>query len=118
MENTARKEEEKMLGEEKKILVEEKKILGEEKKILGMERNYFIAAVVVLIAIIAMTAFLGFKGGSPTTLASFDNQPVPSGLINELRIPDSVSGAVGMGQVINIPNRTLSAARWNESGKP
>ncbi len=84
-----------------------------------MKRTYLYAAVVIVI--IAALALLVLGTGGPKTslskLVSYDNAPVPAGLLAQLSVPNNVSNRVGIG-VASDNVKVLNKGTIELGGKP
>ena len=86
-----------------------------------IRRSYLYAIVVLIIILVVIGLAIAAQnnGGGKTALTSYDNKPVPNGLLNMLMIPDNISNSIGPGTatssgIIQINNKSLLMA----DGKP
>lgn len=86
-----------------------------------MKKIYLYSLVLLIIVILAAVLIysVGSVGGTTSLaqLVSYDNKPVPSGLLSQLNVPNSVSSAIGIG-VANKYITKINGTLLTLNGKP
>ncbi len=80
------------------------------------KRLIIILGIMVIVAVALI--LIALQGSQSTALASYDNKPVPQGILSELAVPSSVSNNIGMGLVQGEPSKINSSSPLQSGGKP
>jgi hypothetical protein len=82
-----------------------------------MKRNTIYLIIVAFVAVIVVLLVALSWNTTGTSLASFDNQPVPDSLLAKLQIPESLSSSIGIGLAKNLPSK-VTGVNLTINGKP
>lgn len=78
----------------------------------------YIGVAIVIILVVAVLLITSAAPKKQATLASYDNMPVPRGLISKLNVPNRVNNAVGLGSVQTYVKPIKNASTLTLNGKP
>lgn len=82
-----------------------------------MDKTLAYLAVVIVVGIALVVGYVLINSQRAASLIAYDDLPVPQSLIAQLRIPDNVSSAVGIGLATNPPKK-ITDAKLMINGKP